>query len=326
MKTIYMAGFLGLIGFNSAAAQERMLPETVQLELYSDFRSRFASEGTSGSQLYNGSFRLKTDVARNWRVEIYGARKWKEEILHQASLEHTFGADKIQVGLVRLPFGLYDHQEVYTSGIIDYPLPRVDYAFNSVDWGVTGAKWEHSGGHWGIEAAAFSGNGSGTWNNTDPVRGVAVRGQLYTGDLIVGFSRWDGDIELVWGQGPYTRRTHINGIDFRWTRPQLIVRGEYLFGTLAAKKMNGFYVDVYYRLPKHERWSLVGRLETYKPKPSVSQAEQLTLGARYMMSKEWVFAINWRVNDGFSDRYMSWTPKTGRAGDIYLQVYRKVVF
>jgi len=298
--------------------------DQTRLEIHLDGRTQATAGMPANTELYSWAFRLKTDIARQWQTEVYGVRKYDEFLFHEAHLSRQSGNNRIQIGLVRLPFGIYDHQETYATGLIDYPAPRVDYAFNSVDWGVSGIKWQGYRDNWQWELAAFEGSGSGTWNNRDRVGGAAVRLQTYWKDFIIGVSRWDGYYNHRI-QGRTRHHVHVNGLDFRFTRPQLIIRGEYLFG-LVGEKTHGWYIDFYYRLPKYERWTIVARIEELKPRPDVASGEQLTLGVRYVMPKDWVFAVNWRRNDGFPNRWLSWTKPSGKGGEWLFQAYRKMVF
>ncbi len=84
--------------------------------------------------------------------------------------------------------------------------------------------------------------------------------------------------------------------------------------------MRGWYLDAYYRLPQQVRWSVVGRLERYKPDKDASEVHQWTLGVRYIAAKDWTLAANWRQNQGISYAPI-WTAPTAKAGDIYLQAY-----
>lgn len=325
MKTMQRFASTGVLCWAvTAACTAQFGLDWARLELHLDARTLTTQGTPANTELYSWAFRLQTDVAREWRTEVYGVRKYDEFLFHEAHLSRQSGSNRIQIGLVRLPFGIYDHQETYATGLIDYPAPRVDYAFNSVDWGVSGIKWQGHRENWQWELAAFEGSGSGTWNNQDHVGGAAVRLQAYWKDLIVGISRWDGYYNRP-VMGRTRHNVHVNGLDFRFTRPHLIVRGEYLFG-LVGEKTRGWYIDFYYRLPKYERWTFVARLEELKPRPNVAAGEQITLGVRYVMPENWVFAVNWRRNDGFPNRWFSWTQPSGKGGEWLFQVYRKMVF
>ena len=293
-------------------------------ELDFDLRGRLAASGASGTKLYTTSLRTETTVAPGVRVHLYGTRRYGLSGMQQASVEREWGgaAGTVSAGIVRLPFGIYDPRETYASGLIDYPLARGDYAYHSVDWGVPGVAW--AGGPPGLqlEAAGFGGRGTGIWNNQGQVRGAAARVQAYCGGAILGYSRWDGSSQELPTDGR-TRPAHLNGFDLRYTKTHLLVRGEYLFGTLTGDHMTGWYLDGYYRLPQHEKWSLVGRWERLKPGADDPEGRQITLGVRYVAARDWTLAVNWRRNNGLPyGKY--WTPEALGGGDVYVQAYHRI--
>jgi len=224
--------------------------------------------------------------------------------------------------LVRLPFGIYDPRETYASGLIDYPMPRGDYAYHSLDWGVPGVAWSGGPPRLQVEAAGFSGRGTGVWDNQAHVRGGAARAQTYFGDAIFGLSRWDGALQDD-PTSPVSHPVHMTGLDLRYTKTQLLIRGEYLFGTLADDQVRGWYLDAYYRLPQHERWSLVARIERLKPGEDDPESRQFTLGVRWVATQEWTLAANWRRNNG-PFYGPTWTPSAPKGGDVLLQAYRRL--
>jgi hypothetical protein len=319
-KLLWPLLWLSVSSAVACAAQSERLPLNTRLDFDYDFRSRLAGTGGSQSLLYDGSTRLAFDPADRMHVEVFAARKFGSLQLQQASVAADLRSSTLEAGVIRLPFGIYDYRETYASGIIDYPMPRVDYALNSVDWGVPGAKWSGGGPKLQVEAAAFDGRGAGVWSNLNNVGGTAVRLQTGLKDAIIGLSRWDGFFDTNWG-GNVRNSTHVNGVDLRYTRPHLLVRGEYLFGTL-AERMEGAYLDVYYHLPKFAKWTLAARAEMLRPGPDDPARRQLTLGVRYTSSPQWIFVVNWRrSNTGYTP---SWTPLSGSRGDWYFQVYRKL--
>jgi hypothetical protein len=302
------------------AAQSEKLPLNTRLDLDYDFRSRLAGSGGTQSQLYDGSTRLAIDPADKLHVEVFAARKYGSLQIQQASIASDLRSSTLEAGVIRLPFGIYDYRETYASGIIDYPIPRVDFGLNSLDWGVPGAKWSGGGPKLQVEAAAFDGRAAGVWSNLNNVGGAACRLQTSFRDAIIGFSRWDGFFDTNFGQN--VRSTaHVNGLDLRYTRPHLLVRGEYLFGAV-GQRMEGAYLDLYYHLPKFAKWTLATRGEFLRPGPAMPTRSQLTLGVRYTSSPQWILAVNWRKNNhGYN---YSWAPDTGSRGDLFFQVYRKL--
>lgn len=295
-------------------------------ELDFDLRARVAAVGASGSKLYTTALRTETDLAPGLRVQFYGTHRYGLFGVQQALVEKEWGgnAGRAQAGMVRLPFGIYEPRETYGTGIIDYPLARGDYGYHSLDWGVPGASWAGGPASLQVEAAAFSGKGVGIWDNKGTVRGGAARIQTYAGDAILGLSRWDGAVQ----DSPASRLVlpvHMTGLDLRYTKTRLLVRGEYLFGTLSGDQMTGWYLDAYYRLPQHEHWSLVGRLEWLKPGRDDGEGRQITLGVRDAISPDWTLAVNWRQNNGPAYGHY-WTPSALRSGDVYLQAYHRVAW
>ena len=292
-------------------------------ELDLDLRGRIAAAGASGTKLYTAALRTNTTIAPGVHLQLYGTHRYGLYGVQQASVEREWGgtAGTAAAGIVRLPFGIYDPRETYASGLIDYPLARGDYAYHSVDWGVPGVAWSGGPPNLQAEAAGFSGRGTEIWDNTGRIRGAAARVQTYAGTAIFGFSRWDGSVQ----NGPTSslmQPVHLNGLDLRYTKTQLLVRGEYLFGALSGDRMTGWYLDAYYRLPQHEKWSLVGRLERLKPGSDDPEGRQVTLGVRYVAARDWTLAVNWRRNNGPAyGKY--WTPSAFGGGDVLLQAYHR---
>lgn len=319
-KTLWPLLWLALSSAVACAAQSERLPLNTRLDFDYDFRSRLAGTGGTRSLLYDGSVRLAFDPADKTHVDLLASRKWGSMQLQHASITEDLRRSTLEAGVIRLPFGIYDLRETYATGIIDYPIARVDYGLNSVDWGVPGAKWVGGSPDLQVEAAAFEGRAAGVWCNLNNVGGAAIRLQTGMKDAIIGVSRWDGYFDTNWGGN--TRNTaHVNGLDLRYTRPHLLIRGEYLFGTL-GERMEGAYLDLYYHLPKFAKWTLAARAEMLRPGPDDPTKQQLTLGVRYTSSPQWIFAVNWRRNNaGYTP---SWTPLSGSRGDWYFQIYRKL--
>jgi hypothetical protein len=296
---LWLLCLLTLLGttIGTVSAGHAQAPSAVS-ELDIDLRARVAAVGASGTKLYTTSLRTERTLAPGLRVQFYGTHRYEIYGIQQATIEKEWGgmAGQAQVGIVRLPFGIYNPRETYGSGLIDYPLQ--------------------------VEVAGFSGRGTEIWDNTGQVRGGAVRAQTYTGDAIFGLSRWDGAVQ----NGPTSSRTqpvHMTGLDLRYTKTQLLLRGEYLFGTLSGSQMTGWYLDAYYRLPQQEHWSLVGRVEALKPGSSSAEGRQLTLGVRDVIAPDWTLALNWRHNNG-PGYGQYWTPSALKGGDILLQAYHRI--
>ncbi len=296
-------------------------------EIDLDLRSRVAAVGGSSSKLYDRTVSLEEALAPGLSAKFVGSNRFHGSNVQQATIEQSTGNGRVQAGVIRLPFGIYEHQETYASGLIDYPMPRVDYAYNSVDWGVPGASWSGGTANLQLEAAAVSGDALGDWNNHNHVDGLVGRAQAYFGTCILGISRWDGH------QNPFpdayaapNEAVHLTGLDIRYTRPHLMMRGEYIAGELAGDQTRGWYLDAYYRLPQLEKWSLVGRVEQLKPGTSDPMSRQITVGVRWVAARDWILSVDLRANNMNKAYSPSWTAYAGGMGDLLFQAYHKITF
>lgn len=316
----FSALLLGLLGLGRLGHAQSLTPTSVELDI--DTRAHIAAVGPSGVSLHSTALRVVTGLGPGLRFVAYGTHQYGASSLQQSLVEKDWGANRLQVGLVRLPFGIYDVRETYATGLIDYPMPRGDYAYNSVDWGVPGVEWAANTDRLQIEAAVFGGRSQGIWDTEHTVRGGAARVQAYTNDLIVGVSRWDGALEVLPGSHQIAP-THITGLDARYTRPHLLLRGEYIVGELGGDHEWGWYTDAYYHLPGLAKWTATGRLEALKPEATAGTGRQTTLGLRYVASPEWTLVANWRRNAIVGKYQPSWAANAGKDTGVFLQVYRK---
>lgn len=309
---------------NGAASRRPTLFRSTTIDINLDFRSRFSQEGTSGSLLHTSAFRVKSDLGKGFNAQFLGLDQYAGFGVQQAVIDKEWKGQRAQAGIVRIPFGIYDYQETYASGLIDYAIPRVDYIFNSVDWGAPGAMYVGGSPNLQIEAAAFEGRGMGIWTNPCNIGGAAARLQTYMGGIILGASHWNGYFDHT-TLGPNTRETvRMNGFDFRYAFKGLRLRGEYLFGRFDNDYTHGFYVDGFYQLPFFQKMTLVGRWEAMRPGGTDPYGKQVTLGFRYTLSSDWVFALNWRKNNGAQSYAPRWSLTSGGGGDVFFQVYRSI--
>ncbi len=297
-------------------------------ELNFDLRSRISSTTTPRISLDSNTLRMQSNFAPGWRLDLegghYGGDLLAHPVMgnflaHQASVEREWGAQRLQLGVVRIPFGIYDTRETYASGLIDYPMVRTNWGWYSVNWGAPGFKWTGGGPALQWEASAFSGRGAGDWNNDNNMGGGAIRAQSYVHGMVLGVSRWDGFVNSNGKQ-----QIHLTGLDMRLTRPHWIMKGEFLFGAMGNNTMHGYYVDFSYHVPRVAPVTLVARIEDMKGTLADPAAKQWTLGVRYTAGPGWILAANWRKNN-FIEAH-SWAPASGKGGDVYFQVYRSIRF
>ncbi len=330
----YRLLFLALLSLAALACLSLLGPVRAQTapaisEIDLDFRTRYDSYNATGSRLSALTVRNETPLAPGVRFRVYAAHRYGLNAAQEVVVEKEWGgaAGRAAVGLVRVPFGIYDPRETYASGLIDYPMARGDYAYHSVDWGAPGVFWAGGPAGLQIEAAGFGGKGTGIWDNASEVGGGAVRAQTsvsseHLGSAIFGLSRWDGTLHDKI-TSTVSRPVHMTGLDGRYTHNELLLRGEYLFGTMAGDRERGWYLDTYYRLPRQQRWTLVARVEADKPDEEYAESRQLTLGVRAVLSPDWTLAVNWRHNNGHAYA-PNWNLSAPNRGDIFLQAFRRL--
>lgn len=320
-----LTAVLLLVSSVSPCLAQANKPLTMEIDV--DLRTRMAAVGRWDTRFYSDTFGLRSNLKSGWGFNLTGKQEWGSFLAQQATVEKQWSSQRLQLGLVRLPFGIYDTRETYGSGLIDYPLMRGDFAFVGVNWAVPGAMWSGGSPSLQWELAQFNGRSSGIWGNANLVGGTALRLQTYVKGVILGASHWSGfSNSPSWAPDGGHQDMHMNGLDLRLTRPHLLIRGEYLFGSVADDTMHGGYLDIYYHLPKFAKWTLVGRGEALSPGDNYGTFRQVTLGVRYAVAPQWTLSVNWRRNNRASAYKTSWTPYAGRQGDFLVQLYRKFTF
>ena len=113
------------MGMGGGARAQEERPFTVQLD--SDFRSRIASSGSSRATLYGNQLDIHAKLPNGWKFAFVGAQnnaptltgagaRFNHFITQNAYVERETRANRLQAGLIRLPFGLYDHRKRMSPG------------------------------------------------------------------------------------------------------------------------------------------------------------------------------------------------------------------
>lgn len=322
MQLKYLCFGLILLGSRTLGAFAQS-PFTGELDM--DLRGYATPQGGFSSQLYAVTLQGNADLGNGASAYVDGSRSYSRALIQSANVAKDTGAAGIvSAGIIRVPFGIYDTRETYESGLIDYPIARGDYETDSVDWGVPGVAWTGGTPVVQVQAAAFDGIASGDYGNQDYVGGGAERLQLYNGSLILGVSRWDG---ILSPDTTYTDRqvVQMTGVDWRYTLPQLLIRGEYMAGILGEDSMHGAYTDIYYHVPKYAPLTIVGRIEIVSPEAGVPPNRQITTGFRYIIAPGWNFAANWIKNNG-PPYWYTWSRAATGGGRYEFQIYHVIEF
>ncbi len=271
---------------------------------------------------HTAALRLEASAKDQTHMGILVQRKYFATRIVEAQVERPLSSTfTLRAGLQRLPFGIYDWQETYRSGLIDYAMPRVDYGATGMEQSVTGLGGTIRQDRLQAEGVAFSGKGTTVWNTYTPYRGGAGRVQLFLPtDTILGLSHCS-ESQAKFGGGE--QQVRMSGVDLRYTRPYLVLRGEVLQGTIAGLRYAGAYLDGFYRLPGLPAWTITARGERLRPTPSSPSTHQATLGVRWTIDSQWTTTVNWRGNDIGTKYLGSWVPQSGKHGDVLVQIYHR---
>src|SRR2546429_577179 len=102
---------LALLGFRgSGLAQSERLADRPHIELDYDLRTRFPSQGKTRTELTDRSFRVNSSLGSGLKLAVYGADKYGSFLMQQATIEKDVARGRLQAGIIRLPFGIYDYR------------------------------------------------------------------------------------------------------------------------------------------------------------------------------------------------------------------------
>jgi hypothetical protein len=237
--------------------------------------------------------RLLVDAAplRTFHFHLDLNRDQPEEVeVYEAFGEWELGRNRLRLGRFQTPFGIYNRSELYYVGLVYDPLIRYyPYPGPHLEDSVNGLEYLRSVGLWQVEAALF-----GRDSDVDAVvpRGDegSVRIQWYSGRLILGLNAVRTRAEEETGYGG---EAHFFGVDFRYSRPGLILRGEVVAGHVPGSSPEGFYLDALYHPVWLSRVTLVGRTEAVRGQPMNGGLHQReTVGLKWEVTPGIVAALN----------------------------------
>ncbi len=211
--------------------------------------------------------------------------------LYELYLEWGSARSRLLLGRFQIPFGIYNRSELYYSGLINPPFVKY-YPQEGPLLGRSehGAAFVRAVGLWQIEAALFAQDGG--LSTLVPSGGEgSIRLQRFMGPLIVGVSGLRGH-----GYAPPEGRREaawFTGIDVRYSRPQLVLRGEWITGSVPGASPHGLYVDLLYHPVRLHDFTFVGRTERVRGAPNndVTYYRQ-TIGFKWDLGRGTTLAIN----------------------------------
>lgn len=205
----------------------------------------------------------------------------------EAYAERHFDGRKVftavRAGRFRTPFGIHDASDHAYNGFLRAPLMRYEGY-----WSLTNTLFEHGvnvmAGTSRVQGEVTVGRPGDASDDFTRRAGadIVLRGQTYVGPFVIGVSHLRSQAyDLEWAAG----RMVFTGVDVRWMRGGVQVRGEWMAGRpWDGTSTTGGYVDLIVHRPFMGPVTLVGRVETLDydvPDPAWSDAaDGITLGAR----------------------------------------------
>ncbi len=169
-----------------------------------------------------------------------------------------------RVGRFRTAFGLSDWGEYYYMGLPAAPLVRAYYDAN--DYGLTlnridtGADYVTSIGNWQYQLGFVDINSDKYQLGPRHLDHYAGRAQTYLDGWILGVSALGGTTNVA-GVHEYTRAFDL---DWRWSAPSIIIRGEAIDAIDTGIRTDGYYLDFSYHSLKLPMTTWLARVETVK--------------------------------------------------------------
>jgi hypothetical protein len=232
------------------------------------------------------------DLSQTVRAHLdYNHRGSVDQELDEAYVEWGAAKRRLRVGRFLLPFGIYNYSELYYVGLVYAPILKYyqgeGYLLGRSEHGLF---YLQGAGVWQVEAALFADHGGVRALIPSGGQG-SIRVQRYAGPVIIGLS-----LLRQQGEEPETRdqgTARFIGLDARFSRPSVIVRGEAVTGRVPGGSPWGFYVDILYRPLLLRHGTIVGRVEAASGRdaPDPTYRRQ-TIGLKWELGHATSIAVN----------------------------------
>jgi hypothetical protein len=200
-----------------------------------------------------------------------------------------------RLGRIRSAFGQSEWGDHWYSGFVNAPMMRVTFfspgfMLSRFDTGL-----DYRGGSHALEyqIGAVDISSSKSHLLPDQVDHVITRLQTFQAGAVLGLSALFNS---------HTPGTELFNLDWRWSSPQWIVRGELLRGRIRGQQAHGQFVDVYFHPLKQFRTTLLARLESSgntpgfgtgsgyvtpgETAPGVPDSRMATLGIKQLITRD----------------------------------------
>jgi hypothetical protein len=199
----------------------------------------------------------------------------------------------VRAGRYRTPFGIYARSDHSYSGFVRAPLMRYggNYALSNIAM-ETGVDLLVGTPALSVETSVGVPLDAGDARRPSTLDAV-VRAQTVHGPVIVGASYLN---TRAHEQGDYVHgRTVFGGLDARWMRGGVQLRGEWLFGrSFDGVSTHGGYVDAIVHRPGMGPVTAVGRIEQldYEAGPYSTFLRRVTAGGRIRLPASLAVQVN----------------------------------
>lgn len=282
MRGVHRAALAALILVGIGAASPALCVE----QIWGEFVYYFGGDllTTANTESYaETALLLNFDASDRSSVFLAAEHEEGDVEVDEAFVDADLGTLNVRAGKFRKSFGIYSRAETEYMGFLDLPLVK-DNAVNGLllSGSETGMRLERRNPRLDIQLSILSSD------EDAPIfagrNNLLARAQTYSGDLILGASRYQGGTAD-------TGRFGVWGLDWRHSRPYIIVRGELVTGSAGPQRMHGGYADAFYHFPSIPKLTALARMESLTGDVST---HALTLGGKYRMSRQMTVFVNWR--------------------------------
>ncbi|MDO8586503.1 MAG: porin [Armatimonadota bacterium] len=249
-------------------------------EFETDFRT-VSSRDENETGVHEVEMRLNYQASKNSTLFVNVEREEDENEIKEAYLDTKRKGLAVRAGKFRTPFGIHQPAEIDYFGFINRPIAKdAPAAGMSLSRASNGVRFSTGKPEMEIQLSILDGTEE---MNSAVGRNVLFRAQRYAGHLITGFNAYQG-------HNADAQRFNVWGVDWRYSKPHLIVRGEALKGSLGPDRLQGGYVDVFYHFATIPALTLFARMEAL----SENSTRAVTGGCKYVLSRKSTLNVNWR--------------------------------
>jgi hypothetical protein len=273
-----------------------------------------ASDDSTTLQVYEARGSLQAALSRQWELYADGGVRHGNGVIDESYVGYRSAGTRVRLGRFFVPIGIHSRSELYYSGFVNYPFVKY-YPFRGFQLYRSDQGIALAGGssRLSYEVSVLGADGSSGLLGLEDPQDITLRLQGYSGRLILGLNGYAGTTRVpLPGGGAEGRAVRLAGLDWRYSTPGWIVRGEWWTGQSGGRALDGGYLDLIYHPAIWPAWTFVfrGDLAYW-----ALTFHAVTLGTRFVPARGWAVQVNWVATD----------PDYSTKG-LHLQVLRSVEF